>query len=687
MRPSTRRGINATAAVNMKVNFWSPAFRIPVFLVLFVSGYAASTVLPILSAQSNLLLVYRVLGRVTHGDMGAVARPDFAFALACAVVSVAFGLAFAMLFLNVMGVILTLRTCRKRLERPTDPRAFKANFDSVDQACRSNGLIGHAWSEFIKTCVLEETVQRTVRPQSFLNAAVARERLFGLKLMITIPGYFVGLGLLLTFVGLVIALSKAAGGVSGSPDQMRHSLQELLDAATFKFATSIAGLFSSLALALIFKTYAILIDMAFDRLCKAIETVTLYVPQQVLMGRLCEAAEDQVQQLKEITDERFFDRFGERIAPALESAFQRAVEPLTTSLDAAVGKLDATSRDGMKDLLADFTKSLHGGAGTEIRELAATLGQAREALSSAQSGLVAANDANRQTGERLVAALTTVADTARDRLDDGVTQAASSATQAIAAGMDEVLGRVSAQMDAFAAVVTGFQDGIGREAERAAFRSREASTAAADAAGQAASEAAQAVKSGFADVVGQMRAETDKMVVALRSAEVAFSQQAGAARRTAEQTQEAATAFGGIAASVNAASKPLVESSVRFADSTGTMARAVASASDSLTRAQDGAAKVAQALQDHLRHSEGVWRDYESRFKGVDESLTRAVEGLAARTREQQEIVARFVKEIDAGCGQAVQKLSSIMGSLNGSASEMSEAIADLVESLPRKAA
>ena len=54
----------------------------------------------------------------------------------------------------------------------------------------------------------------------FFNSGVVRERLAGLKLMPTLPGYFVGLGLLLTFVGLVIALSKAAGGVSGSPENI-----------------------------------------------------------------------------------------------------------------------------------------------------------------------------------------------------------------------------------------------------------------------------------------------------------------------------------------------------------------------------------------------------------------------------------------------------------------------------------
>ena len=76
--------------------------------------------------------------------------------------------------------------------------------------------------------------------------------LSGLKLLSTIPGYFVGVGLLLTFIGLVIALSKAASGTSSDAKSMTDALRQLLNAATFKFSTSIAGLFSSIVLSMLF---------------------------------------------------------------------------------------------------------------------------------------------------------------------------------------------------------------------------------------------------------------------------------------------------------------------------------------------------------------------------------------------------------------------------------------------------
>jgi hypothetical protein len=68
-----------------------------------------------------------------------------------------------------------------------------------------------------------------------------------------------------------LALDKAAGSTAaGSAEAMTESLNELLAAATFKFSTSIAGLGASLALALIFRTYQIWIEGAFDGFSRAL---------------------------------------------------------------------------------------------------------------------------------------------------------------------------------------------------------------------------------------------------------------------------------------------------------------------------------------------------------------------------------------------------------------------------------
>jgi len=77
---------------------------------------------------------------------------------------------------------------------------------------------------------------------------------FPLKIIASLPGYFVGFGLIFTFLGLVAALFFAAQGMgSGDYAVAKSSLAQLLHAASFKFTTSVAGIASSLAISILYK--------------------------------------------------------------------------------------------------------------------------------------------------------------------------------------------------------------------------------------------------------------------------------------------------------------------------------------------------------------------------------------------------------------------------------------------------
>lgn len=685
------------------MSVWSPLVRFPLFWVLFAVGYASSYFLPVLSARSNLALVASVCGEIGRGEFANVGQPEFAFALACAIVSTAVGLAVATLFTHVLAIRLSLRLARREFGAVApDETAFLANFDRVNQRLSKHSLLGHAWQEFAKTCMREKVVIRTMRPAMFFNTSFVRERLMGMKLMPTVPGYFVGLGLLLTFIGLVIALSKAAGGVTGSPEGMTQSLRELLDAATFKFSTSIAGLFSSLFLAFVFKIYSILIETGFDMFCQRIEDRTHFLAPQSVLTQLAQSNREQVDQLKNINDAQFFERLGQVIAPALEAAVGRAVEPLTTQLGATVGKLEDTSRTGTEGLMTKFMDALHGGAGNELKDLSAALAQTKDALGAVKSDLAgsgqdfaqrmaeaterlatllsdaggqfqANNQASRETIDSLLNSLAASADATRERLDKDMAEAGRSATTAVRDGMASMIDQVEQQMATFRSTVAAMQDQIGHEAEAAVARSREATAEAAAAAGKAAADTAQAIKSGFTDMVEKFGADIDRMAVALRGAEQAFSSQNAAARETVERTNAASAAFAKVASDVTSASAPLLQASEKIALSTQAMEEATRGAVEGLRLGQEAARSLAERLEQGHRQVETAWRAYEERFGTVDQALSEAVRAFVAETTKQQESVASFAVKIDEGCSVAVQRLQAIAGSLAQNTEDLSE--------------
>jgi ABC-type transporter Mla subunit MlaD len=85
---------------------------------------------------------------------------------------------------------------------------------------------------------------RTARSASelFEPDAIIRESL-NLRLLQAVPNVLVGIGLLFTFIGLTAALYFAGqGSTAGNVGETQASIRSLLDAASFKFASSLAAL-------------------------------------------------------------------------------------------------------------------------------------------------------------------------------------------------------------------------------------------------------------------------------------------------------------------------------------------------------------------------------------------------------------------------------------------------------------
>jgi hypothetical protein len=168
----------------------------------------------------------------------------FAIALSGLIGSAAIGFWIA----NLVSVVLIRASltynCRW-IVRNNSETSFAHSLQSIEYSLGRSRLVGHAFRQFAKTIFIEPgsppVALSTTRPQAFINSASVREQSVTLQLMSSIPGYFVGVGLLLTFIGLIAALSVAAPSVKAdNAEQAKDALNQLLDAATFKFATSIA---------------------------------------------------------------------------------------------------------------------------------------------------------------------------------------------------------------------------------------------------------------------------------------------------------------------------------------------------------------------------------------------------------------------------------------------------------------
>ena len=98
----------------------------------------------------------------------------------------------------------------------TERQAFASNYLSVGSTMGKEepgaGSLVQAWREFQESFVDEnaDPIRNTSRPAAFFGRVAPR-----LAYLTFASNVFVGVGLILTFLGLIVALNKAAQGMSG----------------------------------------------------------------------------------------------------------------------------------------------------------------------------------------------------------------------------------------------------------------------------------------------------------------------------------------------------------------------------------------------------------------------------------------------------------------------------------------
>ncbi len=130
---------------------------------------------------------------------------------------------------------------------------WQPGVQDVEAILKREGVLLSAWATYIEDAKhsgkppsrrfslygLDDQVRQASRHGTFLAAA---------------PGYYTSVGLIITFVGLVVALYFAAKGFrSGDLTEARLAIVKLLNASAFKFMTSVAALFSALMISIAYR--------------------------------------------------------------------------------------------------------------------------------------------------------------------------------------------------------------------------------------------------------------------------------------------------------------------------------------------------------------------------------------------------------------------------------------------------
>ncbi len=125
-----------------------------------------------------------------------------------------------------------------------DTLDMSAKINDIDRMMNTALVTRYSWNSWKKYFIFadkNQAIHTTTPASEFFNIDTMEEGGVSIKSYSHVADSFVGIGLVFTFLGLVSGIYFAAKGLSGDAEQAKQGLVQLLDAATFKFMTSIAG--------------------------------------------------------------------------------------------------------------------------------------------------------------------------------------------------------------------------------------------------------------------------------------------------------------------------------------------------------------------------------------------------------------------------------------------------------------
>lgn len=535
---------------------------------------------------------------------------------------------------------------------------FARRFNEIDQKMMEVGdpealPLRRTWEEYRETIVdpSSDILQNSARPEHFFVNLGDRHR--GLNWFANI---FIAIGLLITFLGIIAALSTL--DFSGGVDAMQERLNDLMKVAGAKFWASVGGIVASIILRSYDYRFAKRINDGLSMLCDKLEHGMAYLPPQRI-------ASDQLEQLKEQTPA--LRTFSEQLAVALDGALEKQMAPMIThlgSIQKGIDKISGGGGEAVRDAIASS-------AGAEMASLAEAIGAMTVSMAAMSERLEKqTGEADRQI-EEAVRRFGQASEEMRaafgdlnhnfaviaDRMREENEQASALARER----MDELLSTLGETLDDMKAGLAAAATELG-----------EAST---NAANDAARVGQQAMEKSFSEFVERFNGAGSPLVASMKdagnaisvsadklsSAQTAIGDHARAIEQVADRSSDLAAAFGTVASDVEAAVAPVRQSATSIAEAVKSVEGIIANNARSSENTREEMRELAMSLNQTASAASLAWSEYRSRFEEVDRSLGVALTKITDAASNHATNLNERVGQIDRALGEGVAQLAGAL--------------------------
>ena len=611
------------------------------------------------------------------------------------------GIVIAVLYIyHFIGFIKEIKKAIKAVGKPSDEE-FAEKFDAIDSYFSSPKGLGQCWAAFTKSIIPNDKshqdgqqglIESTSRAGDFFDAQSAGFTAPNLRIW---PNIFVGIGLVLTFAGLIAALTTAVDGMNGETDVMQRSLIDLLQTTSAKFYTSLMALGVSIILTLLFKVFEVRRDNLLNTLANRIEQGITHVSVEKVAYRQLAEMKEQTLQLK-----HFSTDLAMKLGDHIKGAVSEAMTPMVKELSNMSENMGQNNLDAMREIGEAIAKNVQGAAGDSLGHLSDRLDVLTTVLGDMAANLtkstgqfesdIAASLSSMKAGmESLIAELHTNTDKTSDMLNEKLGHLADSLTSAAGAikgnleqGSKEVsnelenaISKLTDATDSSASKMADAADGIKEAAHSISSTLADASDGAGKQARAQMEAAGTAAAKEFGDAGKSMAKALEEHIENLSGAINGFEKSLGdASNNLNSMTLELKTtsaSLGNASANIDSSTQSIgkasssIEGIIKPAlNAAEAISSSVSDMKESLSTSTASIGQSIIKLEKEMKSNGEAWEKHSKEFDGVNERLGEVFITVNDQIKVSQGKMAEFVTALDETFTKALTQLADAVDEL-----------------------
>jgi len=574
-----------------------------------------------------------------------------------------------------------LEQANKTLEQVNDPLEFTEKFYLIDAQLKENKRISRSWEEFSKTLLppldaIDEPEYRVYRAAKRPSDYFDIDHLNS-KIKPIIDGEsLIGIGLVLTFFGLVAALVHAGlkiGNTADSNDVM-EAIRGLLSTAGAKFFASIGGVAGSLIQTIYMNRLKHQVDDQLKIFNDRLEGLLTFASLERIAADQYGHAKRQTARLEEMGTEITL-AIGQRIEAAMlqmPDLMGKAMDPITQQLSTMTDSLSKSSTEALKEMVTDFRGQLQGAGESTMNQVVTQLNTLSTTLNDTVGSLAQSNHKITSGIQTVMLALTETTkkfDSSVQASADAASSQLSASSAALTSGLESVLRDLSSQQANANNAMSSLVDRLDTASKDAATSLKNSSDEASANVASGISEAMKVVleqaKSASKDVTDSVGAGIGDLVSALGRVNQEIDRHNQSLQLANAKLQDTASAMGGAAEAVRSSTQPLSQVSIQLTAASDAIRKSVSDTFAQVERLVITTDSASKGISTAITQLAENWERQAGQLSSADKELESAFEAITDNLTQSLDTLQRFTSDIDVKLGAALNSLASIVQELS----------------------